>query len=250
MASFTPLENPSDLKTLQENALQDGESPVGVVIDKNCRVYISNIPDSRIEQEGTTALRAEFEVFGPVETYQMFTERTGRFIGTALCTYRSPADARSAIQGMNDKEVDGAVLKVAPARDHGVVLLHSSRQGFLKRNDTDDGDKWSHDKYKLLAEGKEMEEVLGLGPRRDSYAGRGYGGRGGRGRGGRGRGGFEQYSERVEMQFEKYLKERDAELNRFLVDPTANTFQNEEMGDGNDADSAPTDGVLPPVLDA
>ncbi|KEG08923.1 putative RNA-binding protein, partial [Trypanosoma grayi] len=141
--------------------------PTSLVIDNTCRVYITQIPLERIERDGANALRAEFEAFGPVESYKMFTEKSGRFIGSVLCTYRNPADASMAVQKMDGMAVDSSVLKVSLSRDHGVVLLHQSggkgRRGF-DNDDDDDGDddgdgKWKHDRYHAIIAGAGDDEA-------------------------------------------------------------------------------------------
>ena len=266
MASFSPLDS--------YKSRSRGMMPTGIVIDKSCRVYVTQIPLERIERDGANAMKAEFEVYGPLESYKMFTDRSGRFIGSALCTYRNPADASMAVYCMDGVEVEGSTLHVEPAKEHGVVLLSSSSgggshnrdhsRGFLRdtrwqsaragrgvgsllnagrgvggsdtspahrtpvlgtaasataqgdradneqadapvSGDTfaapiaDEEEKWSHDKYELIAEGKDMDEVLGI--RRPM-----------RGGGARGRGGMahQRYGDRVAMAFEKYIQERDA----------------------------------------
>lgn len=219
MASFTPLESASSLSR-EALAGKRSQIPLGIVIDKSCRVYITQIPVERIERDGANALKAEFEAFGPVESYKMFTERSGRFIGSALCTYRNPADAALAVSNMNGLTIDDSTLSVSLSKDHGVVLLHRDSggagigrgggvagggrgglgpreaRGFLRPGDVDEedreGGKWRHDKYEMLAEGKDMEEVLGL-----------------RRRPGRGRGGLRSHGDRVDAAFERYIAERD-----------------------------------------
>lgn len=214
MASFTPLEGPADLRNA---SVKGGRSqvPIGIVIDKSCRVYITRIPVERIEREGATTLKAELESFGPIESYRMFTDRSGRFIGSALCTYRNPADASMAVNNLNGQMIDGSPIGVTFARDHGVVLLHrvssteegrsGSHRGFLDPSDVDgDDEKWHHDKYELLAQEKDMDEVLGIRPSRFGRGRRGYHGRGGR----------KSFSgeSRIDAEFEKYIRERDGLL--------------------------------------
>ncbi|KAG5476410.1 hypothetical protein LSCM1_04113 [Leishmania martiniquensis] len=261
MASFTPLDNFSSRSR--------GMTPTGIVIDKSCRVYVTQIPLERIERDGACAMKAEFEVYGPLESYKMFTDRAGRFVGSALCTYRNPADASMAVYCMDGVEVEGSTLHVEPAKEHGVVLLSSASsssggggkgphrdhsRGFLRDtqrqwghggrggvsllgtardsgdgttgghgvgnapppghrapelgladNDggvslSEDSGKWSHDKYQMIAEGKDMDEVLGI---RRPYRHRGTA----RGRGGRTR---QHYGEQVDAAFERYIHERNA----------------------------------------
>ncbi|KPA86852.1 hypothetical protein ABB37_00901 [Leptomonas pyrrhocoris] len=282
MASFSPLDS--------YKARSRGLMPTGIVIDKSCRVYVTQIPLERIERDGANAMKAEFEVYGPLESYKMFTDRSGRFVGSALCTYRNPADASMAIYCMDGVEVESSTLHVEPAKEHGVVLLSGSSgnssnnrdhsRGFLrdtrwqsarggrggdgarwlnaggagdgegtKANGTDgsatsfphgesmdneqaegpvSGDgfgasaseeegKWSHDKYELIAEGRDMDEVLGIRrPMRGGARGRG----GGRGGGMAG----QRSGDRVAMAFERYIHERDVAVeDKSLPPPPAYT---------------------------
>lgn len=215
MTTFTPF---TGVEALKPSVRGSRAMPSGVIVDKSCRVYITQIPTSRLEREGGNALKEEFENFGPIESYRMFTEKTGRFIGSALCTYRNPADAASAVEQMNGKvvEEDAAPLEVSFSKDHGVILLHQDHRGKTReershfyrqdRSAAAQTDRWSHDKFEMLAEGKDMEEVLGFRSRNAAQRG----GRGGRG--GRGRGGGMSRSDRIDAAFEKYIKERDSEM--------------------------------------
>lgn len=177
------------------------ERTVGVVIDKETRVYITGIPSSRIDLEGPTALQSEFAAYGPIDVYQLHKDALGRFTGAGMCTYRNPADARLAIFKMNGFEVDGARISAAQAKEHG-VLLSSQLKRYVRRESQGDGEpreeRWSHDRFEMLQRGE------------DPFArrGRGRGGRGGRGRGGRG--GFA--AEETEASFERYVTARDEAL--------------------------------------
>ncbi|CBZ27926.1 conserved hypothetical protein [Leishmania mexicana MHOM/GT/2001/U1103] len=270
MASFTPLDN--------FKSRSRGVMPTGIVIDKSCRVYVTQIPLERIERDGASAMKSEFEVYGPLESYKMFTDRTGRFIGSALCTYRNPADASMAVYCMDGVEVEGSTLHVEPAKEHGVVILSSGcsgggngqhrdhSRGFLRdtqrqwgrggrggaallgagrgsgssptgRQDVSNASesdflaeelglaatdgvspsaengKWSHDKYEMMAEGKDMDEVLGI---RRPHHHRG----GARGRGGRV---GQRYGERVDAAFERYIHERDANAKDAPLPPSSSS---------------------------
>ncbi|GET89467.1 hypothetical protein, conserved [Leishmania tarentolae] len=270
MASFTPLDN--------FKGRNRGAMPTGIVIDKSCRVYVTQIPLERIERDGASAMKSEFEVYGPLESFKMFTDRSGRFIGSALCTYRNPADASMAVYCMDGLEVEGSTLHVEPAKEHGVVLLSSGSsgggngqhrdhsRGFLRdtqrewgrdghggagllgagrgsafsrtgRQDASDpslsesctgelglaatdraspsadSGKWSHDKYEMMAEGKDMDEVLGIRrPQQHRGRARGRGGRVGH-----------RYGERVDDAFEKYIHERDAHLKDAPLPPPSSS---------------------------
>lgn len=188
----------------------------GFMVDKSRRIYIANIPDVRIAEEGGNALKAEFEAFGPVESYRMFTEKTGRFIGSALCTFRNAADATAAVEKMNGLVAAEGTdpLQVSVSNEHGVVLLHQEARGAGKghffRPDGRQEERWSHDKFELLAEGKDDGEVFGS--RRRPWRGRG-----------RGRGGAQRQSgaDRVEEAFNRYIQERDEAKNAPPPAPSA-----------------------------
>ncbi|RNF08537.1 putative RNA-binding protein [Trypanosoma rangeli] len=178
--------------------------PTSIIIDKMCRVYVTQIPLERIERDGANALRAEFEAFGPVESYKMFTERSGRFIGSVLCTYRNPADASAAVQNMNGQQIESSVLQVSLSRDHSVVTLRQAgpkgRYGGGSE-EVDGGGKWQHDQYQALLEGGSVGgEMVGR------YASH-HGGRGG----GRGRRGGRSGLYGIDEAFERYIASRDKE---------------------------------------
>ncbi|KAG8346543.1 putative RNA-binding protein [Trypanosoma vivax] len=210
--AFTPL---ADNASSVRRAGMDCDEPISLIIDNTCRVFISHIPHERIERDGANALRSEFEAFGPVEAYRMFTDKSGRFTGSVLCTYRNPADASAAVQHMNNRELDGGVLKVSLSRDHGVVLLHNKKNPDRRDSGEDDGDgKWKHDMY--LHDIAYHDDARPRGARgyddryghpgggrgnynsrRGGYGGRGYGRRGGR------------RPFNVDEAFERYIASRD-----------------------------------------
>lgn len=204
----------------------------GIVVDKSCRVYITNIPLSRIEAEGGNALRSEFERFGPIEAYRLFTDRSGRYVGSAMCTYLNDADAALAVHMVNDKEIEpGIKLSVSISKDHGVILLqqnkdarshfiHDPQTPFTSMNggrvqEGGDDARWVHDKYELLEKGEDMDAIFGI--KRRHIRGRERGRTMHRSeRGGRGRG-TEEYNrplsqEEVEKSFEEYVRQRDEKL--------------------------------------
>lgn len=168
------------------------EKTVGVIIDKSTRVYIREIPVSRIESEGADALKQEFAAFGPIELYQLHRDESGRYTGTGICTYRNPADAKLAIYKLNDVEIDGCVLKVSPAKEHGVILTNQLKR-YTRREKSHEEERWGHDKFEAMQRGE------------DPFArrGRGRGGRGGRGA-----------RSDIESSFESYIAQRDRERER------------------------------------
>jgi cold-inducible RNA-binding protein len=195
------------------------EVPVGMIVDKSTRVYIKNIPVSRLEKESFDTLKAEFTEFGPLELYVLHKDAWGRFTGTAMATYRNPADAKLAIKKMNGADIDGESLKVNYAKEHGVILANQMNR-YDKREEVDEA-RWTHDKY-------EMARLGGDEDRPYAPRGRGFGGRGGfrggdrgdRGgfRGGRGRGGRGGMSsvDRVGASFDQYISQRDSAVTTTL----------------------------------
>jgi RNA recognition motif-containing protein len=62
-------------------------------------------------------LKEAFEVFGEVETVKVLKDYgTGRSKGFGFVEMSNNADAQSAINGLNDKELKGQTLKVNMAR--------------------------------------------------------------------------------------------------------------------------------------
>lgn len=209
-------------------------NPSGIVVDKGCRVYLSNIPLSRLESEGENVLRSELEAFGPIEAYRLFTDKSGRYVGSALCTYLNDADAALAVYMMNGKELEkDEILHASISKDHGVILLHQNaekRRNFIRdrpksfgvntalSNESNIESRWVHDKYEQLEKGEDMDDILGFRPRPNRGRGRGYargGDRRGRGRGGEQYKRFHQLTqEEVEKSFEEYTNKRNALLGK------------------------------------
>ena len=155
---------------------QDRE--VALVIDKSVRVFINNIPSSLIDAQQGNALRDRCEAFGEVDRYTLFTDSTGRYTGSAMCTFVSADSAKLAVETMNHSTVDGAMLEVSFAKNHGVHLLDPK---FQKKIRPGIEDTWKNDKFDPDAKPKPLNL--------DNRGGRGRGRGGDRGRGGRGRGG-------------------------------------------------------------
>lgn len=64
------------------------------------------------------ALKAAFEAFGEVEDAVIINDReTGRSRGFGFVTFTNDDDATKAIDGMNDKELDGRTITVSVARE-------------------------------------------------------------------------------------------------------------------------------------
>ena len=169
-------------RNFKEDWRADVDEPLGLVIDKHVRVHINNIPLDAIEADGEDAMRSDFEAFGTIDRYTLFFDKSGRFNGSAMCTFVSAADAKRAIRALNRKVFDdGTLLTVTQAKEHGAVL--ASQLQHDQRDRTADNAPWEHD---LFGRGGKPR----FGGRGTERYGRGRGteGRGeGRG-GGRGRG--------------------------------------------------------------
>jgi cold-inducible RNA-binding protein len=76
------------------------------------KIYIGNMPFSMDESQ----LRGLFEEFGEVDSANVITDReSGRPRGFAFVEMQD-ADARKAIEELNEREVDGRKLNVNEAR--------------------------------------------------------------------------------------------------------------------------------------
>ena len=76
-------------------------------------IYVGNLPYEVTEED----LREAFEVFGEVETIKVIRDNyTGRSRGFGFVEMPDSADARSAIDGLNGKELKGRTLNVNEAR--------------------------------------------------------------------------------------------------------------------------------------
>jgi RNA recognition motif-containing protein len=76
-------------------------------------IYVGNLSYEATEED----LKEAFEVFGEVETVKVLKDYgTGRSKGFGFVEMSNNADAQSAINGLNDKELKGQTLKVNMAR--------------------------------------------------------------------------------------------------------------------------------------
>ena len=76
-------------------------------------IYVGNLSYEVTEED----LKEAFEVFGEVETVRVLKDRgTGRSKGFGFVEMPDDADAQSAIDGLNEKELKGRALKVNTAR--------------------------------------------------------------------------------------------------------------------------------------
>jgi RNA recognition motif-containing protein len=76
-------------------------------------IYVGNLSYEVTEQE----LKEAFEAFGEVETVRVLKDNySGRSKGFGFVEMSNNADAQSAINDLNDKELKGRPLKVNKAR--------------------------------------------------------------------------------------------------------------------------------------
>ncbi len=76
-------------------------------------IYVGNLSYEVTEED----LKEAFEVFGEVETVKVIKDNyTGRSKGFGFVEMSNNADAQSAINDLNDKELKGRTLKVNTAR--------------------------------------------------------------------------------------------------------------------------------------
>lgn len=75
-------------------------------------IYVGNMPFSMDENQ----IREEFGAFGEIHSAKVITDRdTGRSKGFAFVEM-DDADARTAIESMNERQIDGRSLNVNEAR--------------------------------------------------------------------------------------------------------------------------------------
>ena len=76
-------------------------------------IYVGNLSFDTTDSK----LQTEFEVFGPVSRVSIVADReTGRPRGFAFVEMDDGAQAQSAINGLNGKQIDGRAVTVSEAR--------------------------------------------------------------------------------------------------------------------------------------
>jgi RNA recognition motif-containing protein len=76
-------------------------------------IYVGNLSYEVTDED----LKEAFKVFGEVETVRVLKDNdTGRSKGFGFVEMSNNADAQSAIDGLNDKDLKGRALKVNTAR--------------------------------------------------------------------------------------------------------------------------------------
>jgi RNA recognition motif-containing protein len=82
-------------------------------------------------------LRAAFEQYGELDEVKVVVDRnTNRSRGFGFITFQNDADAQTAIEEMDGKELDGRTIKVDVAQDRG-----PRRDGDRPRYNRDDRDR-------------------------------------------------------------------------------------------------------------
>ncbi len=76
-------------------------------------IYVGNLPHEATEEN----LKEAFEAFGAVETVKVIKDNyTGRSKGFAFVKMPAKAEAQSAIEGLNGKDLKGRSINVSEAR--------------------------------------------------------------------------------------------------------------------------------------
>ncbi|MDN5937352.1 MAG: RNA-binding protein [Salinisphaera sp.] len=76
-------------------------------------IYVGNLPWRASEE----TLRAEFEAYGEVSSAKIISDReTGRSRGFGFVEMPDKAAGLAAIEGLNDKEIEGRNLRINEAR--------------------------------------------------------------------------------------------------------------------------------------
>ena len=77
-------------------------------------MYVSNLSFHTTDEN----LRELFEKFGSVSSAKVITDReTGRSRGFGFVEMSADAEAKEAIQGLNNKEVEGRAMSVSVAKE-------------------------------------------------------------------------------------------------------------------------------------
>jgi RNA recognition motif-containing protein len=77
-------------------------------------MYVSNLSFHTTDD----SLRELFEKFGAVSSAKVITDReTGRSRGFGFVEMSSDVEAKEAIQGLNNKEVEGRAMSVSVAKE-------------------------------------------------------------------------------------------------------------------------------------
>jgi len=89
-------------------------------------IYIGNLSYEVAEED----LKEAFEVFGEVDTVKVIKDKyTGRSKGFGFVEMPAKAEAQSAIEGLNGKELKGRSLNVNEARPRSEGRRSGARSG-------------------------------------------------------------------------------------------------------------------------
>lgn len=166
-------------RNFENNNNDDGNEDTGVVIDRSVRVFIKNIPTTLIERFDDKALLEELNscTDGAVVRYTLLSDRSGRYNGSAMATFKNAHAANTAIKELHGKQMGPSdpPLELEHAREHAVVLQSKVKE---------------QEGIKRLAEQPWQHDRFDANNNNTKFGGRGFGrGRGGRGGGAAGRGG-------------------------------------------------------------
>jgi len=93
-------------------------------------IYVGNLSHEVTEED----LRQAFEAFGQVESVNIIKDRySGESRGFGFVEMSASAEAQSAIEGLNDKELKGRMLKVSEARPRSEARRGGGRRGGGRR---------------------------------------------------------------------------------------------------------------------
>ena len=94
-------------------------------------IYVGNLSYEVTEED----LKEAFEVFGEVETAKVIKDNySGRSKGFGFVEMPDKAEAESAIEGLNGKELKGRTLNVNEARPRSEGRRGGGRQGGGRRS--------------------------------------------------------------------------------------------------------------------
>jgi polyadenylate-binding protein len=102
---------------------KEREKELGEKAKMFTNVYVKNFPDSFKEEQ----LRDMFEAHGPITSYKIMTDDSGKSRGFGFVAFENPDDAEKACIELNGKEMEGKTLYVGRAQKR------AERQMELKR---------------------------------------------------------------------------------------------------------------------
>jgi RNA recognition motif-containing protein len=94
-------------------------------------IYVGNLSYEVTEDD----LQQAFEAFGQVESVRIIKDKySGQSKGFGFVEMPAKAEAQSAIEGLNDKELKGRTLNVNEARPRSEGRQSGSRRGGRRRS--------------------------------------------------------------------------------------------------------------------